>query len=107
MHKVELRLVMFIIVTLVAIISIVPTFNRKKIIILRPKGSLSHLIYAMSARSPFISVIIYFITDGPIWLDKINNHHFAGKLISMMEDKTFNMDLKTHKKIYGTLVSLV
>lgn len=45
--------------------------------------------------------------DGPIWLDSLNNLEFAKKLVAMMEDKEFKLDLKTHKKIYGTLVSIV
>lgn len=37
----------------------------------------------------------------------MNNLNFAKKLVEMMEDKNFSLDLKTHKKVYGTLVSIL
>lgn len=54
-----------------------------------------------------LKYIFRLIKDGPIWLDNINNLDFAKKLVQMMEDKDFSLDLKTHKKIYGTLVSII
>lgn len=42
-----------------------------------------------------------------MWLASLNNMNYVKKMIEMMESKDFSLDLRTEKKIYGTLHSIL
>lgn len=72
-----------------------------------PKRAFISSSHCKVCDEPYYLSNFFPIQDGPIWLDSLNNLDFAKKLVEMMEDKDFKLELKTHKKVYGTLVSIV
>lgn len=44
--------------------------------------------------------------DGPIWIDKMNDHDFVSKTIEYLNSEAFDLPLITKKKIEGILHSI-
>ncbi len=85
------KLETYITATPVATTNIPHSYNKKNLTNLLLKGPSSAPVIAKSVTNPTTSVILFLISDGPVWLAPINNLDFAQKLVQMMEDKNFKL----------------
>ena len=51
----------------------------------------------------FKSVNLLLVIDGPVWLGKLNNDKFIGKLQEILDDENNGLPLITKRKINGVL----
>lgn len=65
---------------------------------------LSQLPYLQSS---FPAKYFLFNTDGPVWLDRINDQNFAKEMMDYLGSEYFKLPLATKKKIYGVLHGIV